>query len=257
MTTEYAFLIHQFPQKIHELIKIKNTIVTCFQTLLIRRERDVDCKEPKWLQFCLLEKNAGSMNPPYPRLLFPPASFIISFFFGAIRAHSDSWQFPLFYWPLLTWCASLFSSVSQPMGGYSRKLHTLVFLQAHMLPLLRLWCIAWCKLLSRLACNNAKKFHSTKRRKMPTVHMALFGASIVMFCLSIVHLALVIQQHVATAKVLLRNAKTQLVLVTFQVSTFHGTHNFLFLEPNLVPRSLPSRTWFWSGGMCSLSKRCN
>ncbi|KAF8075302.1 hypothetical protein FPV67DRAFT_1476920 [Lyophyllum atratum] len=55
----------------------------------------------------------------------------------------------------------------------------------------------------------------TKRRTMPKMHKILFGASIVMFLISVAHLALVMVQN--TAKFSSRNAQARIILSVFQV----------------------------------------
>jgi len=55
----------------------------------------------------------------------------------------------------------------------------------------------------------------SRRRTMPTMHKVLFWASIIMFLISVVHLALVVQQS-SVAKLLLANERTRVALATAQ-----------------------------------------
>ncbi|KAF5379367.1 hypothetical protein D9615_006584 [Tricholomella constricta] len=56
----------------------------------------------------------------------------------------------------------------------------------------------------------------TKRRKMPRMHKVLFGASIVMFLISVAHLALVMQQN-TSLKLSKQNAQARIILSGFQL----------------------------------------
>ncbi|KAF5379452.1 hypothetical protein D9615_006579 [Tricholomella constricta] len=51
---------------------------------------------------------------------------------------------------------------------------------------------------------------------MPRIHRILFGASIFMFCVSVTHLGLVIQEKTVTGKPPLANAQSQIILSTIQ-----------------------------------------
>ncbi|GLB41477.1 hypothetical protein LshimejAT787_1000770 [Lyophyllum shimeji] len=56
---------------------------------------------------------------------------------------------------------------------------------------------------------------STKHRTMPTMHKMLFGASIIMFFISVAHLALVMAQ-LASSKLSKQNAQGRIILSAFQ-----------------------------------------
>lgn len=57
---------------------------------------------------------------------------------------------------------------------------------------------------------------SSRRRTMPTMHKVLFWASIIMFLVSVTHLALVVEQS-SIARISLVNLRTRVILAIVQV----------------------------------------
>jgi hypothetical protein len=68
----------------------------------------------------------------------------------------------------------------------------------------------------KIKSSYANIYCRTSERSMPTMHKVLFGASIAMFLISVVHLGLVMQQ-VTVPLVPKPNFQTQIVLSVIQV----------------------------------------